>query len=511
MGENDDFINDSTIALLSSFDDDKNHHPNRHRRGPQHQDFFSNSPLQHQNKQTVSLARGISMNCSAPRVSTPRTHSSFASDNSSTIPNSQPPSVGGALDSCVLKGLTVAGLSSTILHTMAGLQTEQKILTSISGGNASLEVGGISNPLLIRSTHTSKLHHDFIIRMIGTGIILFYSLYPPFQRNNSKGRLDKIGLIGLLLAVSFVTFQLVPQASAIYEWMRILYIVVLVSPVINEVYLQDTARIRFMMSGQVVNFLTTLSVRFFCETVDTSEFGKTPSARFMVKYGLVALSCLLFVVAQNVIADSKALLSVRNIFSFMNRAKVHTEIDSPPQQYGQRPLEIHRILRDVCFSQNFRCWAGMQVFLEIEMSALYLIFLHAILYPKDDVGNTRILWTLFRIRKVDTILVYIPMYTFGYAGVYWTLCCTICGLSLLVLVTISADSVGTVYLLTIVYYISATAVHSAGFNLAMSDLTLSIRQSLFDRRIEESNIAGILISLSSRIGYHCEYFAARPI
>lgn len=501
MIENDDVTNDSTRALLSSFDEDKNHHPNRQRR-VQQQHFFSNSPLQHQNKHTVSLVRGVAMNHSAPRIAMQLTHSSLGSDNSTSVTNTQPSSV-GPLDSCVLKGLTIAGVASTIIHTMAGLQTERKILASISAGNASLDSDGISNPLMIRSTHSSKLYHDFIIRMIGTGIILFYSLYPPFQCSSIKGHLEKIGLMGFLLVASFISFQLIPEASAIYEWMRVLYIVVLVSPVINDICMHDAARVQYMMSSQVVNFLTTLLVRFFCETAHSSGFGKTLSAFKTVKVILVALSCLLFVVAQNVISETKALLSVRHVFPFMHRPKVHTEIDSPPQQHGQRPLELHRIIRDLCYSHNVRCWTGMQIFMEIEMSALYLVFLHAILYPKDDVGNTRILWTLFRLRKVDTILVYLPMYTFGYAGVYWTLFCTICGLSLLVLGTTSAESPGTVYILTIVYYISATAVHSAGFNLAMSDLTLSVRQSLFDRRIDEANIPGILISMSS--------FACKPI
>jgi hypothetical protein len=506
MIENDDFTNDLIPAPLSCVDDDKTHHPNRHRR-VQQQHVFPNSPLQHQIKETVSFVRGIVMNQSSPRVSMPRTHSSFGSDDSTTFGIAQS-TLGKSLDPCVLKGLTVAGLASTILHTMTGLQTEQKILVSIAEGSASFESTGKSIPQMIRSTHTSKLHHDFIIRMIGTGIIIFYSSYPPIQRHGAKGHHDKICLIGFLLVASFVSLQLVPQLSAIYEWMRVLYIVVLVSPVINDVHMQDTARIRFMMSGQVVNFLTTLSVRYICETLQGTAYDKSPSARITVKYALVALSCFLFVIAQNMIADSKALLSVRHVFQFMGRAKLHTETDSPPQQYGLRPLEVRRSLRDLFYSHNLRSWVGMQIFMEIEMSALYLIFLYAFLYPKDDVGNTRILWTLFRLRKVDTILVYIPMYTFGYAGIYWTLFWTICSLSLLVLVTASEDSVETVYILTIVYYISATAVHSAGFNLAMSDLTRSLRQSLFDRRIDESNIAGILIAMSSFVCKPIAYFVS---
>jgi hypothetical protein len=359
---------------------------------------------------------------------------------------------------------------------------------------------------MIRSTHTSKLQHDFITRMIGTGIILYYSLYPPFQRNSSKRHLANIGLMGFMLVAAFLASQHILEASSIYEWMRVLYIVVLVSPVINDVCMTYTDRIKFMMSGQIVNFVTTLMIRYFCESVYAWEFGKSRSAHVAVEYFLAALSCLLFIVAQNVISDSKSLFSARFVLSSMQRVKTHVEVDIPQQHFYQRPLEVRRLIRDICYSHNVRTWIGMQIFMEIEMSVLYLIFTTAILYPMDDVGNTRVLWTLFRIRKVDTILVYLPMYAFGYAGVYWTLFFTICGLSLLVIITSSSESIGTVYILTIVFYISATAVHSAGFNLAMSDLTLSLRQSLFDRRIEEPNIAGILISMSSFVCKPIAYF-----
>lgn len=503
MIENVDDASASPPALSSSFRYE-NDHPNRYWRAPQHQRFFPNSPLHYQSKPTVPLARGVAMNHSAPRMSTPRTHSSLGIDTSSTTA-SEVPSVGSALDPSVLKGLTLAGLSSTILHTLAGLQAEQKILVSISEGDASLEASSKSNPLMIRSTHVSKLQHDFMIRMMGTCIILYCSLYPPFQRKSTRHHLERIGLMGFVLVSAYLAYQHIPQASVIYEWMRVLYIVVLASPVINDVCMQDSARIQFMMSGQVINFVTTLLVRFFCELVFASNFGKSGLAKMFVNYILAALSCLLFVLAQNVIVNSQSLLSVRYFLPSMPRVKRHNDVDSPQQCY-QRPIEVRRLLRDFCYSRNVRNWIGMQVFLEIEMSVLYLIFLHAILYPMDDVGNSRIIWTLFRIRKVDTILVYIPMYTFGYAGVYWTMFCTIGGLCLLMLFTTSSESVGTVYILTIVFYISATAVHSAGFNLAMSDLTLSLRQSLFDRRIEEPNIAGILISMSSLICKPITYF-----
>jgi hypothetical protein len=400
------------------------------------------------------------------------------------------------------------------LHTIIGLQTEQRVLSSIADSSISLPLSTANaSPWMIRSTNNSKLQYDFLIRMIGTGIIMYHSLnYSSVQRNIPKRRLDMVGLMGFILVAAFVFVQHVPQVSAIYEWMRVLYIVILVSPVINDVSMHDAARIQFMMSGQIVNFVTTLMVRFVYESVYASEFGQSWSIRGAVLLFWVVLSCVLFVMAQNMITDSKTMFSIRHIFAVLQRGKVHTEVDSVQQhhhhQYHQRPMEWRRIIRDICHSHNVQMWIGMQVFMEIQMSALYLVFLHTILYPMDDVGHTRVIWTLFRLRKVDTIVIHIPMYTFGYAGVYYTLFCTITGLSLFVLVTTSSESIGTVYILTMVFYLSTMAVHAAGFNLAMADITMSLRHSLLDRRLEEPNIAGILIALSSFICKPITYFVS---
>ena len=152
------------------------------------------------------------------------------------------------------------------------------------------------------------------------------------------------------------------------------------------------------------------------------------------------------------------------------------------------------------------------------MSILYLLFLYTILYEMDhNVRDTRFLWTLFRLRKVDTILVHIPMFLFGYTGVYNTLFATILALSLYSYGSTHqpSDGMTTVHILTIVYYISCMAVHSAGFNVAMADLTLSLRYyyakitTMTDHHHHrgadnpEPNIAGIVIAFNS--------FVSKPI
>ena len=149
----------------------------------------------------------------------------------------------------------------------------------------------------------------------------------------------------------------------------------------------------------------------------------------------------------------------------------------------------------------------------------YIVFIIPvyILYEMDDsVHDTRFLWTLFRLRKVDTILVHIPMFLFGYTGVYYTLFATLFCISLYTysITNQPSDAMTTVHVLTIVYYISCMAIHAAGFNIAMADLTMSLRYYYakittttttadhhhYHRWSDnEPNIAGIVIAYNSFI------------
>ena len=491
------------------------------------------------------------------------------------------------LEPNVLMGLTVAGVASSIIHTMMGLQTERHILSNIANkihpthdnepyrGDGNHEIRNLvtdlmennltaavdsilldttsllsSNEIMIRTTNSPKLQYDLFIRVIGTAIIFYYSIHTfPFHHHlhhtrshyQKERRLDVIGTMGVLFVVIFLIVQLVPILLPLYEWMRILLIVTVASPVINDLFMHHTARIHFIMSGQIVNFVTTLLVRYICESVVLLPQGAPwLSSQHIVTSLLATLAAVLFVVAQNKINRSGSLLSVRDGLALTlrpTRIKVHTEDDddnepkqpatlqrhhSSPQQSQQplqqpRSLTWHRIIRDMFYSNNVQRWIIMQTLLEVQISVTYLLFLYTILYEMEDhnVRDTRFLWTLFRIRKVDTILIHIPMLLFHYSGVYYTLFVKLFGVSMYAyyITDQPANAMTTIHVLTIIYYISCMSVHSAAFNVAMADLTLSIRydhskstDNHHRRSDNEPNIAGILIAYSSFICKPITYF-----
>ena len=490
----------------------------------------------------------------------------------------------GHLDPNVLMGLNIAGVASTIIHTMMGLQTERHLLANIAKkvqqhhisndnnsnnnidnesshhfdplrnlvtdmitleNNTMVEDG--SHEIMIRTTNSPKLQYDFLIRMIGTAIIFYYSINAlPFQSHYAKGRrLDIIGAMGCAFVVIFLVVQQLPIFIPFYEWMRILLIVTVASPVINDTSMFDAARIQFIMSSQMINFIATLAVRYMYEFVTAAETIQEHGSPWLSNQHVITnmfalLSAALFAAAQNTINSGPTILSVReamtNVFR-QPRIKVHTEdgdhIEPPKngtlqRQYSnavpqpsQQPRSMiwYRIVRDMCYSNNVQRWIIMQILLEVQMSILYLLFLYTILYEMDhNVRESRFLWTLFRLRKVDTILVHIPMFLFGYTGVYYTLFATLFGISLYAycITNHPSESMITVHILTIVYYISCMAVHSAGFNVAMADLTMSLRYSytktatttenIHRRSDHEPNIAGIVIAYNSFICKPIAYF-----
>jgi hypothetical protein len=436
---------------------------------------------------------------------------------------------GGELESHVLAGLTLAGLAATMLHTVHTYQMDQLSSSqALVGGDSSSHrhFGPYSAGAMILKT---------ISYVVGAWCVDSYAA-------TRRTRTDAIGAMGFGLAAVFLLSHwhasLAPRWQWAFECTRSVYILILASPVIDDHRLSPVARIQFMASGQCVNLGTALIVRWMCELVSsansTSSSNDIPrtlaehESRLFLLF-LAIIACILFTVAQTQIASLKS-PSIRLVFSpLWKRSRVKQDEDAhgmddvdvrkvvspisteaPTTSWWNShallrrgDLDWRRVVRDLCRSQRFRMWLGMEVLMESHIAIFHVSYLHEFVYNHETDGlDARAAWVLVLTRKVAAIVTYLPMALhFGYAGVYRALFYTAGGLSFVVLVIHEISPIASVelyYFAMVFLLFSTVAVHSAGFQLAMADLSLEMHyRQVLEGRTDDPSLAGVLIGANA--------------
>jgi hypothetical protein len=435
---------------------------------------------------------------------------------------------GGELESHVLAGLTLAGLAATMLHTVHTYQMEQ-----------------LSSSQALVNGSSSSIHRHFGPYSAGAMILKTLSYvvgawwvdsYAATRRN----RTDAIGAMGFGLAAIFLVSHwhtsLAPRLQWAFECTRSVYILILASPIIDDHRMSPVARIQFMASGQCINLGTALIVRWMCELFSSSNSSTVSNTvpRTLADHEsriilllLAIIACILFTVAQTQIASLKSPL-IRLLFSpLWKRSRVKQDdhgnddvdvrklvppitTEAPATSWWNNhalsrrgDLDWRRVVRDLCRSQRFRMWLGMEVLMESHIAIFHVSYLHEFVYNHETDGlDAKAAWALVLTRKVAAIVTYLPMaLPFGYAGVYRALFYTAGGLSIVVLVIHEISPIASVelYYFAMVFLLFATvAVHSAGFQLAMADLSLEMHyRQVLEGRIDDPSLAGVLIGANA--------------
>lgn len=413
---------------------------------------------------------------------------------SSATPTSLPkPSRKGRVQGCagevlehhVLAGLTIAGVASSILHTAVTFYAEPTVAMvvgrppphGVSASRMILQTGWyVTGAWWIEETAARRQQTDFVgaAGMLTAAVVLVVA---PWFGSQGWG-----------------------DPSWVWECLRAIYILLLAAPVLRDHRMTEAARFQFLASGQFANFATAWVVR----NLGHARVRDDEDRRQLVLRLWVTLAGLLFVVAQNTIAGSRRLLSLRHVF-FPPRVKVHDDEEDDGQfQHSaiyKRHWRLWRIIRDISRSKRFRVWIGMEVLMEGQISFFRTFFIHTYAYRVDGEVNLNATWILYMTIKFTSIMLYLPMLRFGYKGVYKALFYVTFGVSIFVLATVNTSSSLTYfYILTLIFPILTGAVHGAGFQLAMADMSLELHQAhTSDGRFDEPSLAGLLVGANAFI------------
>lgn len=439
----------------------------------------------------------------------------------------------GKLEKHALAGLTIAGLAATMLHTVHTFRVEQLSSITSSSNNTSHPNNPYAAGGMILKTMSYLLGAWWVDQTAAT---------------RDKQRTDMIGATGFALAFVFLVLHVFSSSVLLLrykstQWMfecfRSVYILILASPVIDDHFMSPVVRVKFMASGQCINLVAGLIVRWICQTLASARLGPNnnnetndkpldslPTSALIL---LVLIVCFLFTFAQSKIANAKS-MSLRTVvnpivpqlrvkenknaeladhhkLSSLNLVQLnHSE--GGGVQYSnatRRPLELRRVIRDLGRCHSFLFWIGMEIWMEANIAVCHVFFLSGSIHGRSG-------WPISVARKSAAIATYLPMLLFGYVGVYKALFLTVFGMSMLSVLMVEASSPDLGLFVIFAILIATVAVHSAGFQLAMADLSLKLfHKDSMGGQLEESSLAGLLVGINALVCKPISFVAATSV
>ena len=393
-----------------------------------------------------------------------------------------------------LRGLTLAGVASSLLTTVFGLfhvdvflRVYELPLSTYATGNLIFSFINTANDLLgawlvdaAAATTASRS------AMVGIAGCLYAACFlSPFFRWTTTSTLWGAGTHFVL-------------SMSLYDTMYSFMAILLGSVVTDNHQMSDTERVRFMASGKAANLVASaLVARLGLAVFETDDMS-----------GFQGFLLLLAMMVSVMFLTAQAMMENNNNNNNNNSNSVVRTNDGKPK----KPLRLRIVLRDFINHGNFRAWIGMEMLLECQrnfaMSFLKTFVDRLVMGP--DVTRDTCDWFLSLIRpltQIGAILCYIPIQRFGYHRIYMIMFLTNLLLSVLVVAVGSPSSPWIVIVFLLLYTVGTGAVLSAGFHLAMSDMVLEMKHKhATQNRFDEPSVAGLFMGANALLCKPMESF-----
>uniref|UniRef100_A0A7S1VPN1 ADP,ATP carrier protein n=1 Tax=Grammatophora oceanica TaxID=210454 RepID=A0A7S1VPN1_9STRA len=389
-----------------------------------------------------------------------------------------------------LKGLTVCGVGAALLSTVFGLfyidvflRSYDLPLPSYASGNLVFSVINTANDVLgawlVDATASRSSHRSELVGL--SGCLTAVSFLGPFFRWTTASKW-----------IHFVV------SMSLYDSLSSFTSILLGSLVTDNHDMTDQERVRFMMSGKVVNLIASftvarISLRFF----KVDHLGEFQSFSLILCF----LVCLVFVMGQFLMDRSRAKRS--SPATPRPRGRSYSWDNVPPFK-PKNALSIRRVISDFWNHANFASWVGMEMLLECQTSfakSFLKTFVDRLVLEPGALSQDSSDWFLSflsPLQQVVAILLYIPIRRIGYYRVYSVVFVTNLVLSLLCFFFGGPMHPYVTMAFLIVYTIITGAVQEAGFHLAMSDMVLEMKYKFVAAgRHDEPSLAGLFLGANS--------------
>jgi len=374
-----------------------------------------------------------------------------------------------------LAALTLASLGSTILSTTFSLFNVETFLTAYELPLSSYAFGTFVYTII-----------DVINDIGGAYFVDAYAM---------RSSRDAIGKSGCLLALCFLapffrggrrvkespflaTSHFIISVSSYDTLFTFLSMLIGSYFTDNAHTLSESTRINFTASGKIVNLIGSFVVgRVGLELFDTDDMT---SFRVHILF-CAAVACALFVLAQRL----------------MYRA---ADKDHDLEKSGGRStMNVRRLIADLCRSENFLSFIGMEALLEAEVAFsenFGKVFFDRLLVDLSEETADNILAAISPASQVLSIMLFMPIRRIGYRQIYVYLFQGKVVVSTIVLALgSSSTSILTIFL--VINQIATAAVQTSCFYLCMADLTIFLKYKQAKQGHMDDSFAGLIFGINA--------------
>ena len=247
----------------------------------------------------------------------------------------------------------------------------------------------------------------------------------------------------------------------------------------NAHTLSESTRINFTASGKIVNLIGSFVVgRVGLELFDTDDMT---SFRVHVLI-LSGIACVLFVLAQRL----------------MYRAadKNHDK----EKAGGRSKMNVRRLIAELCRSENFLSFIGMEALLEAEVTFsenFGKVFFDRLLVDLSEETADNILAAISPASQVLSIMLFMPIRRIGYRQIFVYLFQGKIIVSAIVLLAFDSSSTTILTMFLVVNQIATAAVQTSCFYLCMADLTMFLKYKQAKQGHMDDSFAGLIFGINA--------------
>ena len=375
-----------------------------------------------------------------------------------------------------LAALTLASLGSTILSTTFNLFNVETFLTAYELPLSSYAFGTFIYTII-----------DVINDIGGAYFVDAYAM------RSSRGA---IGKSGCLLALCFLapffrggrrikespflaTSHFIISVSSYDTLFTFLSMLIGSYFTDNAHTLSESTRINFTASGKIVNLIGSFVVgRVGLELFDTDDM-----ARFRVHVLILSgVACALFVLAQRL----------------MYRA---ADKDHDKEKGGGRStMNVRRLIAELCRSENFLSFIGMEALLEAEVTfseSFGKVFFDRLFVDLSEETADNILASISPASQVLSIMLFMPIRRIGYRQIFVYLFQGKIIVSAIVLLAFGSSSTTILTMFLVINQIATAAVQTSCFYLCMADLTMFLKYKQAKQGHMDDSFAGLIFGINA--------------
>ena len=378
-----------------------------------------------------------------------------------------------------LAALTLASLGSTILSTTFNLFNVETFLTAYELPLSSYAFGTFIYTIIdvINDIGGAYFVDAYAMRSsrgaIGkSGCLLALCFLAPFFRGGRRIRESPF------LATSHFIIS-VSSYDTLFTFLSMLIGSYFTD---NAHTLSESTRINFTASGKIVNLIGSFVVgRVGLELFDTDDM-----TRFRVHVLMLSgVACALFVLAQRLM--------------YRSTDKYHDK-EKGGGRSTVRAMNVRRHIAELCRSENFLSFIGMEALLEAEVTfseSFGKVFFDRLLVDLSEETADNILATISPASQVLSIMLFMPIRRIGYRQIYVYLFQGKIVVSAIVLLAFSSSSTAVLTMFLVINQIATAAVQTSCFYLCMADLTMFLKYKQAKQGHMDDSFAGLIFGINA--------------